>query len=358
MQYRIFFILSAAASVLILQSCTELMCILSGYKPSEIKNTCQTPEPGTELSPRCNLILKHADKYATNPDSVFESKRHLLSIIKASVKDIEDIYIPVDTTNIRIRLYCNVAGNKRHNLPVLIYYHGGGFIWGSVEIFDGYCRKIARETETLLISVDYRLAPEYPFPYAVNDSYSVLKWVESYIEHYGGDPGKIIVMGESAGGNLAAVMPIVSRDSCGPDIRAQVIICGATTFEEKVYPSRQYFLLGDENYFVSRDYLYRCKSAYLQDKADITHPYVSPLKADLDKEMPPALIIAAQVDPLRDEAREYAIKMRDAGIDVVYREYEGMIHAFMNFYPFLDTAREAIHDVDEFIDYVTGTGTD
>ncbi len=354
MQYRSFFILSAAASVLILQSCTEMMCILSGYKPSEIKNTCQTPEPGTELSPRCNLILKQADKYTTNPDSVFESKRHLLSLIKSGVKDIEDIYIPVDTSSILIRMYCNVPENKRRDLPVLIYYHGGGFIWGSIEIFDNYCRKIARKTETLLISVGYRLAPEYPFPYAVNDSYTVLKWIDNNIKQYGGDPGKIIVMGESAGGNLAAVMPIVSRDSCGPDILAQVIICGATTFEETAYPSRQYFLLGDEDYFVSRDYLYRCKSAYLQDNTDVTNPYISPLKADLDEKMPPALIITAQVDPLRDEGREYAIKMKEAGIDVVYREYEGMIHAFMNFYPFLDTAREAIDDVDEFIDNVTG----
>ncbi|MBN1387397.1 MAG: alpha/beta hydrolase [Bacteroidales bacterium] len=358
MQYRVLTILLFGLPVLIFQSCTDMLCILSGYKPSEIKNTCDTPEPGTKLSPRCNLILKHADKYIENPDSLFDSQRQLLAIMKAGVKVIEDIHIPVDTSSILIRLYCNVPENKRHDLPVLVYYHGGGFIWGSVEIFDNYCRKIARETETVLISVDYRLAPEYPFPYAVNDSYSVLKWVEDNIEKYGGDPGKIIVMGESAGGNLAAVMPIVSRDSSGPDIQAQVIICGATTFDETEFPSRKYFLLGEKYYFVSKDYLQRCKSAYLQDNADVSNPYVSPLKADLDEFMPPALVITAQVDPLRDEGREYAMKMKEAGIDVVYLEYEGMIHAFMNFYPFLDAAREAIDDLDKFIDNVAGTGTD
>lgn len=358
MHNRHFLIISAAASVLVLQSCTEMMCILSGYKPSEIKNTCQTTEPGTELTPRCNLILKHVDNYSVNPDSVFESRKILLTLLKASVREIEDINIPADTGNIIIRLYCNVPESKRHDLPVLVYYHGGGFIWGSIEIFDGYCRKITRETETIVISVDYRLAPEYPFPYAVNDSYSVLKWVENNIGKYGGDPGKIIVMGESAGGNLAAVMPIVCRDSCGPDIKAQVIVCGATTFEETMFPSRQYFLMGEKYYFVSKDYMYRCRTAYLQDSVDVANPYVSPLEADLDEDMPPALVITAQVDPLRDEGKAYAKKMEDAGINVVYREYKGMIHAFMNFYPFLGEARDAIDDLDEFIDDVTGTNPD
>ncbi|HCC70113.1 MAG TPA: hypothetical protein DEQ09_03040, partial [Bacteroidales bacterium] len=106
------------------------------------------------------------------------------------------------------------------------------------------------------------------------------------------------------------------------------------------------------------DFINRCKSAYIPDNIDITHPYISPLNARLDKEMPPVLFITAQVDPLRDEGKEYAMRMKNAGINVVYKEYEGMIHAFMNFYPFLDNARKAINDVDEFIDSVTGTFPD
>jgi acetyl esterase len=326
------------------------MCVISGYKPGEIKNNCNTPEPGTELDPRCKLILEHADMYDVNPDSAFDANSKFLELIKPSVKDVEDIYLPVDSAQIFVRLYCNVPEKKRTRLPVLIYYHGGGFIWGSVDIFDTYCRKLARETEALVISVDYRLAPEYKYPVAVKDSYSVLKWTNRHISKYGGDPDKIIVMGESAGGNLAAVMPLVSRDSCGPPIRAQIIVCGATTFEEVVFPSRQYFLEGGQNYLVSEDYLYRCRSSYLPDSVDVSHPYISPLAADLDRDMPEALVITAQVDPLRDEGKEYARKMRDAGINVYYREYEGMIHAFMNFYPFLESAREAIGEVDRFID--------
>jgi len=352
MHYNILLLVSCLITAFSLQSCTDMMCIISGYKPSEIKNDLVTPEPGTEIDARCKLIVKYASKYTENPDSALESRNRLLKILKPPIKEVYNIDIPVDTASIPIRIYCNIREDKRDNLPVIVYYHGGGFVWGSIDVFDAYCRKLARETESVIISVDYRLAPEYPFPYAVNDCYSVLKWTENNIKDYGGDPGKIIVMGESAGGNLAAVMPIVCRDSCGPDIFAQIIVCGATTFEEKVYPSRRYFLLEGKCYLVSEDYMYRCKSAYLNGKVNVSHPYVSPLKAALDKEMPPALVITAQVDPLRDEGKEYAMKMKDAGIEVVYKEYEGMIHAFMNFYPFLDTAKEAIDDVDTFIDNI------
>ncbi|MDT8401115.1 MAG: alpha/beta hydrolase [Bacteroidales bacterium] len=353
MQYRIFLILILAFSVLVFQSCTDIMCILTGYSPREIRNSCDTPEPGTELSPRCNLILKHAEEYAANPDSVFDEKNSLLKLVKPGIKYTEDIYLRADTSEILMRLYCDVAEQKRDLLPVLIYYHGGGFIWGSVEIFDTYCRKLARETETVLVSVDYRLAPDYKYPTAVRDCYSALKWVQKNISHYGGNPANIIVMGESAGGNLAAVMPLVSRDSCGPQINAQIIVCGATTFEEILYPSRSHFMLEGSTYMISEDYLDRCKSAYLPESASVSHPYISPLNAEMDKEIPPAMVITAQVDPLRDEGKAYAMKMKDAGIDVIYREYEGVIHAFMNFYMFLSDARQAIKDVDEFIEGVS-----
>lgn len=350
MQNRHYILIPVVLTLFVFQSCTEIMCVMTGYSPGEIKDNCDTPEPGTKLDPRCKLILEHADMYEVNPDSAINANSKFLDLIKTSVREVDDIYIPVDSAQILIRMYCNVPERKRDKLPVLIYYHGGGFIWGSVDIFDTYCRKLARETEALVISVDYRLAPEYKYPVAVKDSYAVLKWANRHISKYGGDPEQIIVMGESAGGNLAAVMPLVSRDSCGPPIRAQIIVCGATTFEEVVFPSRKYFLRGEQNYLVSEDYLNRCKSAYLPDSVDASHPYISPLQARLDRDMPEALLITAQVDPLRDEGKEYARKMRAAGIEVHYREYEGMIHAFMNFYPFLDSAREAIEDVVRFID--------
>jgi len=336
--------------IILFQSCTDMLCVLSGYKPSDIKGNLQTPEPGTQISARCNLITKYVEKFSANPDSMYRSNKKYLNIFKPRVNNVHDINIAASGHDIPARIYCDVRDRQRENLPVIIFYHGGGFVWGSTDVFDRLCRKMATETETVFVSVDYRLAPEYPFPAAINDSYRALKWVKANIRQYGGDPDKIIVMGESAGGNLAAAMPLVSRDSCGPGIIAQVIICGALTFEETIYPSRKYFLSDDRSYLVSEGYLHRCKSQYLQNNVEASHSYVSPLSADIDIGMPPAMIITAQCDPLRDEGREYAAKLQEAGINVMYREYEGMIHAFMNFYPFLDKARMAINDVDAFID--------
>lgn len=349
MQYRILLFITVVLSVCF-TSCTDIMCVVSGYKPSEIKNNCQTPEPGTELSARCNLIARYVDKFSVNPDSVYQSKRKYLDAFKPRNRYIGDKELITPTHTIPVRIYCDVPARQRNKLPVLVFYHGGGFVWGSIDVFDRYCRKLAKETGTILVSVGYRLAPEHPFPAAVLDSYKALEWVDENIKAYGGDPQKIIVMGESAGGNLAAVMPLMSRDSCGPDISAQIIVCGATTFEEKSYPSREYFLTDNRAYLISEDYMRRCKNNYLPDTVDVTHPYVSPLVARFDSLMPPAMVITAECDPLRDEGREYAMKMKNAGIDVLYREYEGMLHAFMNFYPFIEESRHAIKDVDVFID--------
>lgn len=344
----------ATLSVFFLQSCTDLLCVLSGYKPSEIKSDLQTPEPGTKLTPRSRLVLKHAQRYATNPDSVYETKNHLLKLAKPRIRYVQDMKVEADVYDIPVRLYCNVSGNNLDNLPVILYFHGGGFIWGDIDIFDSYCRKIAKETECLLLSVEYRLAPGHPFPAAVNDAYAVLKWSYKNISAFGGDPEKIIVMGESAGANLAAVTSIMSRDSCGPPIFAQIICCPVTTFEEKVFPSRRYFMLENKTFMISEDYMQRCKKAYLPANIDITHPYISPLRMVADNNIPPALVITAQVDPLRDEGKAYAYKLKESGVDVIYQEYEGMIHAFMNFYPFLKAGKQAIEEVDAFIDDLNG----
>lgn len=349
MQYRILLFTAVIMSICF-QSCTDIMCVISGYKPSEIKNSCQTPEPGTELSARCNLITKYVEKFSVNPDSMYRSKRKYLEVIKPRNRYIADKEVNTPTHNIPVRIYCDVPARHRKSLPVLVFYHGGGFVWGSIEVFDRYCRKIAKETGTVLVSVDYRLAPEHPFPGAVLDSYNALEWVYEHIEDYGGDPQKIMVMGESAGGNLAAVMPLMSRDSCGPDISAQIIICGALTFKDTLYPSREFFLTDNRAYIISEDYMLRCKNSYLPDTSAVTNPYVSPLTAQFDSLMPPAMVITAECDPLRDEGREYAMKLKNAGTDVVYREYEGMIHAFMNFHPLLKESRQAIKDVGSFID--------
>ncbi|MBS0011013.1 MAG: alpha/beta hydrolase [Bacteroidales bacterium] len=350
MQYRLFIIPILALSVMSLQSCTDIMCLISGYRPSEIRNDLQTPEPGTDLTPRSKLVLKHAARYAANPDSVYDTKKYLLKLMKPWIRDVQDLQVAAGEHEIPVRIYCNIHENKRDSLPVILFFHGGGFIWGDIDKFDSYCRKVAIETGSILISAGYRLAPEHPFPAAVNDARTVHKWAYDNIVNYGGDPEKIIVMGESAGANLAAVTSLMSRDSCGPPVFAQVICCPVTTFEEKIFPSRRYFMLEGETYMISEDYMHRCREAYLPGNIDVSHPYISPLRADVDGNIPPALVITARVDPLRDEGKAYAYRLKEGGVKVIYREYEGMIHAFMNFYLFLEEGWQAIEEVDYFID--------
>lgn len=349
MRYRILYIAIIVMVMTLLQSCTDIMCLLSGYNPAQIRSELDTPEPGTRLTARSKLVLNHASRYAANPDSVYDTKKNLLNLIKPYVRVTEDINIEAEGYVIPVRLYCNRQDDDLKGLPVILYFHGGGFIWGDIDKFDAYCRKIARETGTIVVSVGYRLAPEHPFPAAVNDAYAVLEWANSSIRDYGGNPEKIIVMGESAGANLAAVVTIMSRDSCGPPVSAQVLCCPVATFREKIFPSRRYFMLEGKTYMISEDYMYRCKESYLPDSIDLSHPYISPLEAEIDNTFPPALVITAQVDPLRDEGRAYAGKLEEFGVDVIYREYEGMIHAFMNFYPFLEEGKMAIEEVNRFI---------
>ena len=349
MQNKLIIVLILSISVLLFQSCTDILSILTGSKPGEIKDDLETPEPGTKLTPRSNLVLKTVDRYATNPDSVFDTKSRILKLVRPYIRYTQDFKISSENNQIPVRLYCNFPEKKRDSLPVILYFHGGGFIWGDIEKFDSYCRKLTRETGSIIVSADYRLAPENPFPAAIHDSYRVLEWAYENIREYGGDPGKIYVMGESAGANLAAVTTLMSLDSCGPPVYGQIICCPVTSFEEKVFPSRKYFMLQGRSYMISEDYMYRCKKAYLPDSIDFSHPYISPLRAQIDSNLPPAMIITAQVDPLRDEGKAYAEKLQQAGVDVIYLEYEGMVHAFMNFYPFLREGREAIEEVNAFV---------
>lgn len=343
-------LLPAIMLIVPFQGCTTILCLSGRESVKEIRRSCATDEPGSYLNPRCNLVARMASDYDFNPDSAFSSRKNLVKFISKNISRIDNCNIPVAEGEIRIRIYNDAGRFIKRMLPVVVYYHGGGFQHGSIETFDYYSRKLASSLEAVVVVIEYRLAPDFVFPTAVNDAYSGLLWTYEHITDYGGDRENIFVMGGSAGGNLAAVMPLVCHERGGPELAGQILCYPATTFTDTLFSSRIIFSDNDGKFILTRDFLLKCKELYLGSDKDERHPWASPLLADLPVGMPPALVITAQCDPLRDEGRAYADKLSESGTGVTYIEYKGMIHAFMPLYPVIKEGRRAIKEVALFIE--------
>ena len=220
---------------------------------------------------------------------------------------VEDRPIPGPAGNIPIRIYWPSLGDRQ---PILVFYHGGGFRLGDLDCYDPICRELADRADAIVVSVAYRLAPEYRYPAAVADSYAALEWVHAHAAEIGGDGGQIAVGGDSAGGNLAAVVSLKARDRSGPPIVFQLLIYPWLNLVEMETESHKLFA---ESYLLAGAQLELMRDEYLPDLADRRHPYASPLLADDLGDLPPALVITAGFDPLRDEGEAYARKLADAG---------------------------------------------
>jgi acetyl esterase len=223
----------------------------------------------------------------------------------------------------------------------LVYFHGGGWVVGSLESADASCRALANRSRCVLISVDYRLAPENKFPAAVDDAYAATSWVSSAdnASDLRIDPPRIAVGGASAGGNLAAAVALVARDRGGPKIAFQLLTVPVTELSARA-PSYQEFA---EGYGLSRADMQWYGTHYVRTPADADDPYASVLRADLHG-MPPAFVITAECDPLRDDGEAYAEKLRALGIRASYKRYPGMFHGFMSFPSVLPEAAQAFED--------------
>jgi len=270
----------------------------------------------------------------------------MIKLFTPHQKKLVDTALIFNELDIPVRIYYPKRRNLQGQQPATLFFHGGGFVLGSVEQYDAMASKLARVTGQIIVSVEYRLAPEHPFPAAINDCFAVLQWMQIHGSELGIDTARISVAGDSAGGNLATVLTLVCRDKAAPQPYRQILLYPAVTFVETEYPSMTYFLKDpDRRYVLSEKFLRRARTAYKGSEGTDLNPYISPLEAKLTGDLAPALIIAAECDPLRDSEREYAKRLKDAGVEVKYLEYSGMIHAFMSFHMILDEAVDAMKEV-------------
>lgn len=245
-----------------------------------------------------------------------------------------------DNRSISLRLY---YPSPDDHLPVVVYYHGGGFVFGTLNEYNLLCAKLAQKTGALVISVDYRLAPEYPYPTPSEDAYAALRWIYHHASSLRGDSSRMAVAGDSAGGNLAAVVSLMARDSGMAFLDYQILLYPATQSVDLTTESHLNF--GTEYGLTTRQVAWYIDQ-YLPEVSDRYEAYASPLLADDLSGLPPALVVLAGFDPLRTEGEQYADRLRAAGVPVTLHTYESMIHGFANVPQF----RQADEVLDEVAD--------
>ncbi|MDP9486124.1 MAG: alpha/beta hydrolase [Actinomycetota bacterium] len=233
----------------------------------------------------------------------------------------ENRTIPGPAGEIPIRVYTPAGEGPK---PVIVYFHGGGWVIGELDTVDNPLRRIANRTGAVVVSVDYRLAPEHVYPAAFDDCYAATAWVAEHAAELGGDPERVAVCGDSAGGNLAAAVAIAARDRQGPRLAAQLLIYPVTDFD---FTTESYGQNG-EGYLLTKGSMQWFWAHYLGAQDLGQDPYACPARADDLAGLPPAFVATAEFDPLRDEGEAYAANLRIAGVDVTAKRYDGMLHGF------------------------------
>ena len=250
---------------------------------------------------------------------------------------VEDRTIDGPGGDLGVRIYTPVSTNSTV-LPGLVFFHGGGFVLGDLDTHDDLCRVLCNESGFRVVSVDYRLAPEHPFPAAVDDSFAATKWVAANAAALGIESRRLAVGGDSAGGNLAAVVAQLAR-SGGPSIAFQLLIYPVAQLGAPDTPSMRENAKG---YFLEKEGMDWFTRLYAPDKDHRNDPRLSPLRCTDLSGLPPAYVITAGFDPLRDEGKAYADCLDRAGVPVTYVNYPGMVHGFFSMRGFIPKAREAI----------------
>src|SRR5437588_3466537 len=251
------------------------------------------------------------------------SKALALPIEPEPVANVENRVVPGPAGEIPVRIY---TPQGKGPFPILVFFHGGGWVIGDLDSHDPLCRSLTNQVGCIVVSVDYRLAPEYPFPAAPEDCYAATQWVATHAAQLQGDPARIVLGGDSAGGNLTAVVTQMVRDRGGPPLVFQLMIYPATDFRMNT-PSIEE---NAEGYLLTKQDMIWYMNHYLHSEEDKTNPLASPLLASDLSGLPPALVITAEYDPLRDEGEQYGKRLKEAGVPVTISRYDGAIHGFVS----------------------------
>ncbi|MSQ48267.1 MAG: alpha/beta hydrolase [Deltaproteobacteria bacterium] len=297
------------------------------------------------LDPQAKAFLDQAAASGAPPFSMMtvQQARDALGALFAPkgprepVKSVEDRVVNAGGVKLPVRIYTPEGTGP---LPILVFFHGGGWVVGNCESHDTPCRSLANGAGCIVVSVDYRLAPEHKFPAPAEDCYAATKWAALNAAGFGGDPRRIAVGGDSAGGNLAAAVAQMATDRGAPTLAFQLLIYPVT---DHSYATSSY-RTNAEGYLLTKDSMQWFWNHYLQNENDGQNPYASPIRGQRLTNLPPALVITAEFDPLRDEGEAYATKMKQAGVSVTYTNYKGMIHGFFSLADIMDQGKQAVKE--------------
>jgi acetyl esterase len=268
---------------------------------------------------------------------LFEKMR--LPVPPEPVASVEDRTVAGPAGPIPVRVYRGIGIGA--NAPGIVFFHGGGWVIGSLESHDNLCRALANRAQAVVVAVDYRLAPEHRYPAAAEDCYAVARHVSENGGDYGVGAGRLAIAGDSAGGNLSAVVAQMARDRGTPSLRHQVLIYPVTDsdFERASYRENA------DGYLLTRDAMKWFWNHYVPDAARRSEAYAAPLRAEKLAGLPPATVITAEFDPLRDEGEAYAARLRDAGVPTTLTRYDGQLHGFVSMFEVFDRGKAAVEQI-------------